>query len=215
MLNRHVQPNYPTTIGSPEAGRRDGGGRAPIQPIGGRMICARRRVAALPLTLVLVSMACASAADDSPLPTSPGVQASTASNGVAWGPETPNFNLEVILRGDGFGHVKFRQPNDDEKVVYLDTWVRGLAPNRSYLLQRAVDTTIDDNCTSSAWLTLGKGTVAQTIDTDDRGTGTAELFRSLAAAAVGATFDIHFRVIDAITSAVVLESSCYQFTVSL
>jgi hypothetical protein len=175
----------------------------------------RKRAATLSLTLVLASMACSSAADDSRLPTSPGVQASTASTGVAWGPETPNFNLEVILRGDGFGHVKFRQPNDAEKVVYLDTWVRGLAPNRSYLLQRAVDTTIDDNCTSSAWLTLGKGTVAQTIDTDDRGTGTAELFRSLAAAAVGATFDIHFRVIDAITSAVVLESSCYQFTVSL
>jgi len=137
------------------------------------------------------------------------------SDGVAWGPETPNFNLEVILRGQGFGHVKFRQPNDDEKIVYLDTWVRGLAPNRSYLLQRAVDTTIDDNCTSTAWLTLGKGAAPQTIDTDDRGTGTAALFRSLAAAATGATFDIHFRVIDAITSAVVLESSCYQFTVTL
>jgi hypothetical protein len=174
----------------------------------------RRRATALSLTLVLASMACSSAAD-SRLPTSPGVLASTASNGVAWGPETPNFNLEVILRGQGFGHVKFRQPNDDEKVVYLDTWVRDLAPNRSYLLQRAVDTTIDDNCTSEAWLTLGKGAAPQTIDTDDRGTATVELFRSLATAATGATFDIHFRVIDAITSEVVLESSCYQFTVDL
>jgi hypothetical protein len=27
-------------------------------------------------------------------------------------------------------------------------------------------------------------------------------------------FDIHFRVIDAVTSAVALESACYQFTVS-
>ena len=174
----------------------------------------RRRATALSLTLVLASMACSSGTD-SRLPTSPGVRASTASNGVAWGPETPNFNLEVILRGQGFGHVKFRQPNDDEKIVYLDTWVRDLAPNRSYLLQRAVDTTIDDNCTSEAWLTLGKGADPQTIDTDDRGTGTAELFRSLAAAATGATFDIHFRVIDAITSEVVLESGCYQFTVTL
>ena len=174
----------------------------------------RRRATALSLTLVLASMACSSAAD-SRLPTSPGVRASTASTGVAWGPETPNFNLEVILRGQGFGHVKFRQPNDDEKIVYLDTWVRDLAPNRSYLLQRAVDTTIDDDCTSTAWLTLGKGAAPQSIDTDDRGTGTAELFRSLAAAATGATFDIHFRVIDAITSEVVLESSCYQFTVTL
>jgi hypothetical protein len=173
----------------------------------------RRPMAAVSLTILLASAACSSSAD-SRLPTPPRVPA-TASNGVSWGPETPNFNLEVILRGDGFGHVKFRQPNDDEKIVYLDTWVRGLAANRSYRLQRAVDTTIDDNCTSSDWLTLGKGAVPQSIDTDDRGTGTAELFRSLAAAPVGATFDIHFRVIDAITSAVVLESACYQFTVSL
>jgi len=158
-------------------------------------------------------MACSSA--DSRLPTSPAVRASTASNGVAWGPETPNFNLEVILRGQGFGHVKFRQPNDGDLIIYLDTWVRDLEPNTSYLLQRAVDTTIDDNCTSTAWLTLGKGAVPQSIDTDDRGTGTAALFRSVAAVPVGSTFDIHFRVINAATSAVVLESECYQFTTDL
>jgi len=158
-------------------------------------------------------MACSSA--DSRLPTSPAVRASTASNGVAWGPETPNFNLEVILRGQGFGHVKFRQPNDGDLIIYLDTWVRDLEPNTSYLLQRAVDTTIDDNCTSTGWLTLGKGAVPQSIDTDDRGTGTAALFRSVAAVPVGSTFDIHFRVINAATSAVVLESECYQFTTDL
>jgi hypothetical protein len=174
----------------------------------------RRPMAALSLALVLASTACTSAAD-SRSPTSPHSSASTVSNGVAWGPETPNFNLEVILRGQGFGHVKFRQPNDADPIIYLDTWVRDLAPNTSYLLQRAVDTTIDDNCTSTAWLTLGKGAVAQSIDTDDRGTGRAELFRSVAAFPVGTTFDIHFRVMNAATSAVVLESGCYQFTISL
>jgi hypothetical protein len=174
----------------------------------------RRPMAAFSLALVLASTACTSAAD-SRSPTSPRPPASTVSNGVAWGPETPNFNLEVILRGQGFGHVKFRQPNDADAIIYLDTWVRDLAPNTSYLLQRAVDTTIDDNCTSTAWLTLGKGAVAQSIDTDDRGTGRAELFRSVAAFPTGTTFDIHFRVITAATSAVVLESGCYQFTISL
>ena len=71
-----------------------------------------------------------------------------------------------VLRGDGFGLVKFRQPNDGEAIIYLDTWVRGLAANTSYVLQRAVDTTIDGDCTSSAWLTLGKGAAAQAIVTE-------------------------------------------------
>ncbi len=131
-----------------------------------------------------------------------------------WGPETPHFNDEIILRGDGFGLVKFRQPNDADRIVYLDVWVRDLAPNTAYQLQRAVDTVVDDNCTSSGWLTLGKGTTPQTIVTDSRGTGREDLFRNLGATTPGTTFDIHFRVIDAITSAVVLTSGCYQFTVS-
>lgn len=137
--------------------------------------------------------------------------------GVAWGPETPNFNLEVILRGEGggFGLVKFRQPNDADLIIYLDTSVRDLAPNTSYQLQRAVDTNIDGNCTSTGWLTLGRGATPQAVVTDDAGTGRAELFRSVAAFPVGSRFDIHFRVVVAGTSTVVLESGCYQFTISL
>jgi hypothetical protein len=136
-----------------------------------------------------------------------------------WGPETPPFNLEVILRdvtgGGGSGHVKFRQPNDESKIVFLDTWVRDLAPNRSYILQRAVDTILDGNCTGTAWLTLGKGLVPQAITTDDRGTGREDLFRDLAAIPTGSQFDVHFRVIDAVTVAPVLQSDCYRFIVSL
>jgi len=131
-----------------------------------------------------------------------------------WGPETPRFNLEIVLRGDGFGLVRFRQPNDDAQVVDLDVWVRDLAPNTSYLLQRAVDTALDGNCTSTAWLTLGKGGVPQSITTDARGTGREDLFRSLAAFPVGTRFDIHFRVIEEATGAVALTSQCYQFTIS-
>ena len=140
-----------------------------------------------------------------------------ASAGPPWGPETPHFDLEIILRGvaggPGFGHVKFRQPNDAEKIVYLDTWVRGLVPSHSYLLQRAVDTTLDGNCTSTMWLTLGKGLVAQSITTDDTGTAREDLFRNLAVLPTGSQFDIHFRVIDATTLAVALESGCYEYTV--
>jgi hypothetical protein len=127
---------------------------------------------------------------------------------------SPNQNLEVILRGDGFGLVKFRQPKDEEAIVYLDTWVRGLAPNTSYQLQRAVDTSVDDLCTGTGWLTLGRGGVPQTITTDDRGTGREALFRNLTSPP-GSAFEIRFRVIDATTQAVVLESGCYQFKVSL
>jgi hypothetical protein len=141
-----------------------------------------------------------------------------AQAGPPWGPETPPFNLEVILRGvadgPGFGHVEFRQPNDADKIVYLDTWVRDLTPNHAYVLQRAVDTTLAGNCTSTTWLTLGKGLTPQAITTDDRGTGRELLFRNLAAFATGAQFDIHFRVVDALTGAPVLASGCYRFTVS-
>jgi hypothetical protein len=112
--------------------------------------------------------------------------------------------------GSGFGHVKFRQPNDADKIVYLDTWVRDLAPNHKYVLQRAVDApnVVDGNCTSDTWLDLGE------IQTDDLGTGSAALFRNLPPS-VGTTFDIHFQVVDADTRTPVLESGCYQFTVSL
>lgn len=132
----------------------------------------------------------------------------------SWGPETPHFNLQVVLRGDGFGLVRFRQPNDDVLIVQLDTWVRGLAPNTSYLLQRAVDPIVDDNCTGTAWLTLGRGLAPQSITTDATGEGREKLFRSVAAFPVGSEFDIHFRVIEEASRAVVLTSACYQFTIS-
>ena len=169
------------------------------------------RTVGLGASLALVVAACSGAPTT---PSSAAVGAGLSAN-AAWGPETPHFNLEVILRGDGFGHVTFRQPNDDEAIIYLDTWVRDLAPNTTYLLQRATDTTVDGNCTSSGWLTLGKGAVAQSILTDDTGTGREALFRNVSAVPVGSRFDIHFRVINATTSAVVLESGCYEFTVSL
>ena len=146
--------------------------------------------------------------------------AAQADVGPPWGPETPHFNLQAILRpaaggpDGGFGLVKFRQPNDADKIVYLDVSVRSLAPNHSYYLQRATDTTVDDDCTGTNWLTLGRGLTPAAIMTDDRGTGRAQLFRNLAAVPAGMQFDIQFRVIDAATSAVVLESGCYEFTVS-
>jgi hypothetical protein len=131
----------------------------------------------------------------------------------------PRFNLEVILRSPtgerGFGHVKFRQPKDDQLIIQLGTWVRNLAPNSSFVLQRAVDTELDGACSSAAWLTLGKGLVPQALNTDASGTAREDLFRNVSAFPVGAKFDIHFRVVDAATqSVVVLASECYQFTIS-
>jgi hypothetical protein len=160
-------------------------------------------------TLGLVSAACS--ADNS----GPSALSSPADVAGSLANENPKANLEVILRGDGFGHVTFRQPKDDAAIVYLDTWVRDLAPNTEYLLQRAVDPVVDDDCSSTAWLTLGRGTEPQSITTDATGTGRQELFRNLAAFPPGTGFDIHFRVVNALTQAVVLESECYQFRISL
>jgi hypothetical protein len=131
---------------------------------------------------------------------------------------SPSRNLEIILQssgaGSGFGLVKFRQPKDDEAIVNLDVWVRGLSPNTSYQLQRATDPAVDDVCVGTNWLTLGQGLVPRSIMTDDQGTGREALFRDLSAVAPGSAFDIYFRVIDG-TGAVVLQSECYQFVVSL
>ena len=172
-----------------------------------------RRTPALQISLtVLLLTACAG--NEATNPEAVSARTPALQTSPPWGPETPHFNDEIILRGDGFGLVKFRQPNDADRTVYLDVWVRDLAPNTAYKLQRAVDTNVDDNCTSSSWLTLGKGTTPQNIVTDSQGTGREDLFRNLGAFAPGTTFDIHFQVIDAVSSAVVLTSDCYQFTVS-
>ena len=131
--------------------------------------------------------------------------------------ETPPFNIEAILRGEGnrFGHIKFRQDNDVAKIIILDTWVRDLEPNHEYLLQRAVDAinVVDGNCTSTSWLTLGKGLTPQSILTDDTGTGKEELWRAVSAVPSGSKFDIHFQVIDAVSLVVVLNSDCYEYVV--
>jgi hypothetical protein len=163
---------------------------------------------ALGLTLMLLSLGCQ--APDSADPTGASLDV------TPWGPEAPPFNLEVILRGSdgGFGHVKFRQANDDLLVIQLDTWVRDLAPNTAYELQRAVDVALDGECTSTGWLTLGKGLTPQAILTDDRGVGHEALWRSVAAFPVGSSFDIHFRVVEQATAAVALESGCYRFTIT-
>jgi|SRR5688572_12074594 len=129
----------------------------------------------------------------------------------------PTFNLEVNLRGgDGrFGHIKFRQDVDPSKIIVLGTWVRDLEPDHEYLLQRAVDAlnVVDGDCTSTSWLTLGKGLTPQSILTNDNGTGSEELWRDVSAVASGSAFDIHFRIVDATTMAVVLTSDCYQYIV--
>jgi hypothetical protein len=136
------------------------------------------------------------------------------------GPATPNFNLEAVLRpvsggpGNAFGLVKFRQPRDADTIAYLGVWIRDLAPNHNYSLQRATDTTVNDDCVGTNWLTLGQGLVPRAVTTDGMGIGRADLFRNLAAIPLGTEFDIQFRVIDATTSAVVLASACYQYTVS-
>jgi hypothetical protein len=129
--------------------------------------------------------------------------------------EQPPFNLEIVLRGDGFGLVKFRQERDSVKsIVTLDTSVRDLQPTASYSLQRAVDTVLDGVCAeTSGWLTLGEGLTPHPIVTDETGVGGAALWRDLSSFAPGSAFDIDFRVLDNATGAVVLQSGCYRFVV--
>ena len=127
------------------------------------------------------------------------------------------YNLNVLLlpneKNHAMGFVKFRQHEDGAQFINLDTWVHGLEPNTNYLLQRAVDTVLDGNCTGITWITLGKGLDPFPIATNSWGMGKAELFRSVSAIAVGTSFDIHFQIVKESTMEVVLTSDCYQYTV--
>ena len=125
-----------------------------------------------------------------------------------------HYNLNVILTGGkSFGFIQFTQ--SAAKIITLDTKVTRLAPNHEYLLQRAVDAinVVDGNCTSTAWLTLGKGLTPQSIVTDADGNGEELLWRDVSSIASGSKFDIHFQIIDAATMDVVLTSDCYWYQV--
>ena len=159
----------------------------------------------LVIGLCAFTVACSAAA-----PTAPG--ASSSGEASATAAQQPHFNLEAILRGDGFGLVKLRQQKDPtQNILYMDVWVRDLLPNTSYGLQRAVDSPQDGVCTGTNWLTMGQGTTPQAILTDETGTGRAELWRPVPA--TGLPSDIHFRVIQSGTSSVALQSDCFQLLV--
>jgi hypothetical protein len=91
--------------------------------------------------------------------------------------------------------------------------VRDLAPATEYLLQRAVDSTIDSSCTSEAWLTLGDGLTPKSMLTDDRGRAREAFYRDLPPALVGLVSDIHFRIVTAGSGEEVLRSGCYRYVV--
>jgi hypothetical protein len=137
-----------------------------------------------------------------------------------WGPETPPFNIEVILRDVSGGSGLATSSSVSRTTTRRSStstpgsaiWRRA-APTGSL---RAVDTTLDGSCprVESDWVTLGRGTAPRAITTDVQGTGREDLSRDLGAAPPGRQFDINFRVIDA-GNAPVLESGCYRFTVDL
>jgi hypothetical protein len=174
------------------------------------------RTAALIVSAAIVTTACQDRSTDPQ-------RLSVNSNAVADRStgDTPNYNLEILLRpvgsGAGFGHVKFREQrdaNDASQRIDLGVWVRDLDPGTEYLLQRAVDTNLDGVCTGTSWLTLGAGNaVPQSILTDDKGTGSEDLFR-VVTNPPGTTFNIYMRIVrkDAQTQPVLI-SDCYEYTV--
>ncbi len=134
----------------------------------------------------------------------------------------PFYNLDVTLlpvsAKSGFGDhaggfLKFRQDPDTARIITLDVWVVDLQPNHAYALQRAVDPITSSDCVSTTWLTLGKGLVAQAIQTDAKGNGAADLFRDITGIARGSQFRIHFQIVDLATGETVLASDCFQYTV--
>ena len=165
------------------------------------------------LSVTFVAAACSGNQHNPVAPTEAALRSSGAAASTD-NAEQPPFNIEARLTGDGFGLVTFRQQKDPAaNLISLGVWVRDLLPDTSYALQRAVDTVLDDVCTGTNWLTLGKGLTPASIETDGTGTGRAELWRDLSAFAPGLAFDIHFRVIENATAHVALESGCHRFVI--
>lgn len=127
------------------------------------------------------------------------------------------YNLDVNLNGTGkmTGTIAFRQDADTARIITLETKVQQLLPNHEYLLQRAVDpiNVVDGNCTSTTWLTLGKGLTPRSIITDPYGNGSEILWRDITSVPRESEFDIHFQVVDAVDMSVVLTSNCYKYKV--
>ena len=181
------------------------------------MFCSVSRIV-VAIAISMLGVGCSQSGNSPTAPAaiaSPTLDVNSVSEAQSDAAEQPPFNLEVVLRGDGFGLVKFRQTSDpSQSIVTLDTFVRDMQANTSYSLQRAVDTNIDGVCANtSGWLTLGEGLTPHPIITDDSGTARADLWRNLTAFAPGSMFDIDFRVIDNSTGATVLQSECYRFVV--
>jgi hypothetical protein len=133
-------------------------------------------------------------------------------------PKNGPYDLDVVLRGQdknnsSTGFVKFRQNPDTARIITLETRVSNLQPNHSYLLQRAVNPITDNSCSSTAWLTLGKGLQPQAIYTDPYGNGEVNLWRDVTSIPRGTSFRIHFQVVDSTSLTPVLTSSCYEYTI--
>lgn len=168
------------------------------------------------LSILVVTFVAAACSGNQHSPVAPTTEAALYSSGAASSnnAERPPFNIEARLTGDGFGLVTFRQQKDPAaNLISLGVWVRDLLPDTGYSLQRAVDTVLDDVCTGTNWLTLGKGLTPSSIETDGTGTGRAELWRDLSAFAPGLAFDIHFRVVENATAHVALRTGCHRFVI--
>ena len=170
--------------------------------------------AVLLAALLFISFSCQKEGDNKQLQTEGTSQQTEGNETVTPKPTVPPYNLEVILHGqeEQLGIIKFRQDSGAAKIVTLDTKVRNLEPNHEYLLQRAVDV-FDGICTSTTWLTLGKGLTPQSILTNDEGNGREILWRNVSAIPSGTKFDIHFRLVDAAGMTLVLNSDCYAYMV--
>ncbi|MEO6315174.1 MAG: hypothetical protein ABIU63_08010 [Chitinophagaceae bacterium] len=132
-------------------------------------------------------------------------------------PLNPLYDLDVQLRSNGKntgGFIEFRQNPDTARVITLNTWVKNLLPNHSYLLQRAVNPIADvTGCSSNAWLTLGEGLQPKSIVTNAHGDGNVKLWRDITGIARGTAFHIRFQILDEATLAPVLTSDCFDYTV--
>lgn len=171
------------------------------------MRCAR-------LYLLITSASIAACSSDSTAPTKSAPLPALHVRGSA------THAIELRARvGTGTGAVNVTPTAEDHGTFHVqgEVHIRGVAPNTTYLVQRAPDLNVADEACTGPWISfpIPNAGPLVTLTTSPGGAGAAHFELAVGGAFIsGRQFNVRFRVIDALANPTsVLESDCITVVV--